>query len=142
MFIGLNPSTATAAADDPTIRRCVGFAKAWGFGSLVMANLFALRSTDPAALSRAADPIGPRNNWWLAFERARVKSIIAAWGAQGTLHSRSDQVVSRFGEMYCLGLTRNGQPRHPLYLPGDAEMVRFSLNVARLSAECYMALRD
>lgn len=134
MFIGLNPSTATAATDDPTLRRCIRFAQAWGFGSLVMTNLFAMRSTDPAALSRAVDPIGPRNNWWLAFHRGRADAVVAAWGAHGTLHSRGEEVIRRFRDLHCLGLTRNGQPRHPLYLPGDLELVRFNPKIATREA--------
>src|SRR5580693_6443581 len=85
LFVGLNPSTATARIDDPTIRRCVRFARDWGFGSLAMANLFAYRSTCPSALPSVRDPIGPRNNWWLSFLRNRVDLVVAAWGVSGQL---------------------------------------------------------
>jgi hypothetical protein len=125
MFLGLNPSTATATTDDPTIRRCIGFARDWGFGSLVMANLFAYRSSDPVVLSRVSDPIGPRNNWWLSFHRNRVQRVIAAWGIHGALLSRDADVMESFPELHCLGVTKNGHPKHPLYLPANIEPKRF-----------------
>jgi hypothetical protein len=121
LFVGLNPSTATAKIDDPTIRRCVRFARDWGFGSVVMANLFAYRSTCPSILPRVHDPVGPRNNWWLSFLRNRVDLVIAAWGVSGQLLARDRQVIEAFPSMHCLGLTKNGFPKHPLYLSATTE---------------------
>src|SRR4029078_1544091 len=66
LFIALNPSTADEASDDATVRRCIGFARDWGFGALAIANLFAFRSSNPLSLRCATDPIGPRNDWWLS----------------------------------------------------------------------------
>ena len=120
MFIGLNPSTADETKDDPTIRRCIQFAKDWGFGGLIMANLFAFRATDPKDMKRAADPVGPDNDSWLRELKDRAGLVIAAWGAHGTFAERSEKVLAMFPDAGCLGKTANGQPKHPLYIPGDS----------------------
>ena len=65
MFIGLNPSTADEVQDDPTIRRCIGYAKEWGYGAFCMTNIFAFRATDPRVMKAQADPVGPENDKWL-----------------------------------------------------------------------------
>jgi hypothetical protein len=126
LFIGLNPSTANATLNDPTIRRCIGFARDWGYGSMLMANLFAYRATEPCVLLRVHDPIGPRNNWWLSVLQRRVELVVAAWGIHGTLLARDIAVCSKLSEVYCLGLTKAGHPKHPLYLPATATPTRFS----------------
>lgn len=118
-FIGLNPSTADATLDDPTIRRCIAFAKSWGFGRLVMVNLFAFRATDPKEMMRADDPVGPDNDAALLRECAQARVTVAAWGAGGT-HLGRDRVVRRMlAPMHYLRLTKQGHPGHPLYLPGS-----------------------
>jgi hypothetical protein len=117
LIIGLNPSTADATADDPTIRRCIRFARDWGYGSLLVANLFAFRCTEPRRLRAVADPVGPRNNWWLARLGRQADLIVAAWGVGGALLERDVKVLRRLGNIRCLGLTKAGHPRHPLYLP-------------------------
>jgi hypothetical protein len=121
-FIMLNPSTADATEDDPTIRRCLGYAKEWGYGSLVVANLFALRSTDPSNLREHPDPVGPENERHLREVCAESEKVIVAWGANGSLQGRGREV----GEMldvvlYALDTTKDGHPVHPLYQPADAE---------------------
>lgn len=118
-FIGLNPSTADARADDPTLRRCMRFAHDWRFGGLVMANLFAYRATNPAALRQAPDPVGPRNNHWLRRLSAQAALTVAAWGNGGRLGARDAEVLRLLGAVSCLGTTRTGAPRHPLYLPAS-----------------------
>lgn len=121
-FIGLNPSTADETADDPTIRRCMGYAKAWGYGTMVMANLFALRATDPRIMLAHPDPIGSKNDDALRDCAARSEQVIAAWGAHGSHRQRSSDV--RFmlgGHLYALGLTKSGEPKHPLYLRADLQ---------------------
>lgn len=116
-FIGLNPSTADAIQDDPTIRRCIGFAKAWDGSRLLMVNLFGYRSTDPAALRGVRDPIGELNDFWLRRAVLESDVAIAAWGAGGSLLSRAQQITERFGSrLQVLGYTKDGAPRHPLYL--------------------------
>lgn len=118
-FVGLNPSTADATDDDPTIRRCVGFAKAWGFDALVMLNLFAWRATDPDALLAAADPIGPANDEVLAAVCEQAGLVIRAWGAHKAARDRAYAVEDALGYSADLGVTKDGHPRHPLYLRGD-----------------------
>ncbi len=117
LFVALNPSTADGQNDDPTVRRCVGFARSWGFGKLVLANLFALRSSNPCLLSIDADPIGPENDRWLAELSSRFDLTIAAWGAHGALLQRAAEVLPKLSNVHHLGLTNAGHPRHPLYLP-------------------------
>ena len=122
-FVGLNPSTADETADDPTIRKCVGFAKRWGFGSLVMLNLFAWRSTDPKGLRGLADPIGPENDARIECETRtpRVTRVVAAWGANKAARGRDLAVIellTRWTDLHVLRLTKNrGDPEHPLYMP-------------------------
>lgn len=130
-FVMLNPSTATAEDDDPTIRRCVGYARAWRLGGICVRNLFALRATDPADLARHPHPTGPDNDRWLAAPSSAAVTV-AAWGVHGSLHDRADRVrelLDAHGvELHRLGeLTRDGHPRHPLYLPASAELEPFPL---------------
>jgi len=127
MFVGLNPSTADEHVDDPTIRRCIGFAKRWGYGSLVMANLFAYRSTDPSLLPLVSDPVGPRNDWWLSRLNRNVNLVVVAWGTNGTLFDRERHVLRLLPTAHCLGLTKNGQPKHPLYLPTETTPLHFAV---------------
>lgn len=117
-FIGLNPSTADGEFDDPTIRRCLGFARSWGFGSLAMLNLFALRSTDPGVLQTTEDPVGPDNDLWIESEAGLATMVIAAWGVRGSHLQRASEILPRLSDVHVLGLTKGGQPRHPLYVPG------------------------
>lgn len=123
LFIMLNPSTADATVDDPTIRRCMGFAAEWGLGGIYVANLYAYRATKPADLWRATDPVGPDNDQWLhaLYVRTRFENgaVIAAWGANAK-PDRVAAVCSSLGPLDCLGVTKAGAPRHPLYLRADA----------------------
>jgi hypothetical protein len=117
----LNPSTADAARDDPTIRSCVHFTRQWGYGGLVVVNLFAWRATDPAELVAASDPVGPANDATIA-RYAMGRRIIAAWGSHGELLDRDCAVLEMLGDrrrIACLGLTASGKPRHPLYSARD-----------------------
>ncbi|MFE0207053.1 DUF1643 domain-containing protein [Streptomyces sp. NPDC058985] len=124
VYVMLNPSTADALTDDPTIRRCRGFARREGAGGLVVVNLFALRSTDPRALTRHPDPVGPHNNAFIRQAVSGAHRVIAAWGAAGVQDGRGEAVTgllrARGAAVYCLGWTATGQPRHPLYLPSAA----------------------
>lgn len=119
MFVGLNPSTADETNDDPTIRRCIGFAKAWGFSGLVMTNLFAFRATDPKDMKRAADPVGTENDETLVKLAACCGLVVAAWGAHGSYRGRDREVRALLPNLHYLKLTKDGHPSHPLYLPGD-----------------------
>jgi len=126
-FILLNPSTADETQDDPTIRRCRGFAEREGFKAIVITNLFAFRATKPRDLFAAADPIGPHNDRTV-FEVARVASVvILGWGNHGSFQNQDIRVLTmlRANHIFChaLGWTKHKQPRHPLYLPGDTELL-------------------
>jgi hypothetical protein len=122
-IIMLNPSTADHALDDPTIRRCIHFAKQEGCGALVVRNLFALRATDPRELLKAADPHGPLNEEVLDMTLA-FASRVAAWGALSSARLRKLAVYAvyraRQTHTLALGRTKRGDPRHPLYLPNSA----------------------
>jgi hypothetical protein len=143
-FVMLNPSTADATKDDPTIRRCVGFARAWGCGGLVAVNLFAYRATDPKELFNVyyrrqyagpggevcyhnGDPIGPENNGNIREAVEQCYPVVAAWGVHGVMMQRDVQVRRLFAAVgvpvACLGLTKEGHPKHPLHCPAAAELV-------------------
>ncbi len=129
-FIMLNPSTADAFADDPTIRRCTGFAKREGCGGLNVVNLFAWRATKPRALRDCADPAGPDNDHFIGGH-CQASFVVAAWGTGGTLKGR-DREVARLladagADVRCLGVTGAGHPRHPLYVRSDAPLIRWEL---------------
>jgi hypothetical protein len=134
-FVMLNPSTADADVDDPTIRRCMGYARAWGFGGLAVANVCGLRATDPKALLANPDPRGPENDEalrWLALSCSRV---VVAWGTfverlRGRPHARALSVLRETRGTGCepmmaLRVTKGGHPSHPLYLPADIEPVAY-----------------
>ncbi|WP_146396928.1 DUF1643 domain-containing protein [Pseudobythopirellula maris] len=121
LVVGLNPSTADATKDDPTVRRCVGFAKSWGFGTLIIANLFAYRATDPTVLAQVSDPVGPSNDRTLKRLAAQADFVLAAWGTRGKLSDREQRVLTYLQEPYCLGTTSDGHPRHPLYVRADQQ---------------------
>lgn len=121
-WVMLNPSTADASADDPTIRRCVDFSASWGYGALEVVNLFALRSTDPRTLAHTEDPVGPRNDASiLAAATLEQTLVVCAWGAGGGLRDRDQAVLAMLRShgvrLHYLALTKGGQPGHPLYLP-------------------------
>jgi len=120
LFVMLNPSTADAERDDPTIRRCIGLARAWGFSGVRVANLFAWRATDPRDLRRADAPVGPANDRWLRRLQADAALTVAAWGVHGRWQGRDRALLRRLGDLQVLGLTREGLPRHPLYVRNDA----------------------
>jgi len=119
MFIGLNPSTADETLDDPTVRRCINFARAWGYGGLCMMNLFAYRTKDPKHMKAAHKPIGVDNDKWLISESMRAGVIIAAWGNHGSYLGRDEEVRVMLHDLHYLALTKSGKPKHPLYLKKD-----------------------
>lgn len=126
-FLCLNPSTADEANDDPTVRRCIGFARKWGFGGLVVTNIFALRSTDPQALLEVEDPVGPDNDEAIQKIATLAELVVCAWGVHGDLLERHRRVIEMLTasevSLYCLGVTKDGFPRHPLYIRGDTRPV-------------------
>lgn len=126
-FIGLNPSTADEVQDDPTIRRCIAFAKAWGYGALCMTNIFAWRDTDPEKMKKVADPIGPDNDKWLQEIASQAGIVIAAWGKHGSHLYRGIKVKQMLPNLHHLKLNSDGSPAHPLYL--SAKLKPLMLNV-------------
>jgi hypothetical protein len=120
VFVMLNPSTADQTHDDATIRKVRGFADRLGFERLSVVNLFALRATEPARLYRARDPVGPGNDDAIRAAVADATLVIAAWGNHGALRDRAAEVLPLLPRFFHFGLTRLGQPRHPLYLPYGA----------------------
>lgn len=131
LFVMLNPSTADANQDDPTIRRCIAFARSWGCGELTVVNLLALRATDPSILLRHSEPNGPDNVAHIE-NQLRIHEdgiIVLAWGAHRA-HSLSVALnsVSWPGSTTCLGVTNNGSPRHPLYLRRDQPLMSYAVS--------------
>ena len=134
LFVMLNPSTADDRQDDNTIRRCIGFAREWGHEQLVVVNLYALRATDPRELRRHSDPVGPKNDRWIEDLSASAARVVAAWGANTFVtQDRVDHVLHLIkGDsellygVECLGLTAEGHPRHPLFVPRDQKLLTYS----------------
>lgn len=127
IFIGLNPSTATHEKDDPTIRKCCKWAKEWGFGSYVMLNAWAFRSTDPKKMLSQDDPNGPENDDYILSLTQNAKPdggdhIIACWGANITPEREEELKVLLQGRaVFALHVTKGGNPGHPLYLRNDTK---------------------
>jgi hypothetical protein len=121
VFVMLNPSTATEEVLDPTVTRCVNAARAWGYGSAEVVNLFAYRATDPALLRTVDDPVGAGNDRAIRRACSIADLVVVAWGVHGALKTREDDVVGYLRadgiELHSLGMTKAGAPRHPLYLP-------------------------
>ena len=126
-FVGLNPSRADEVQNDPTVTRCIKYAQRWGFGGMYMLNAFALRSTDPKRLYVVEDPVGLENDQVIleVCRLVEVTQIVACWGAMGLYRDRQRQLSMLLNgmELHCLGLTKDGCPRHPLYLRADLEPV-------------------
>lgn len=123
MFIGLNPSTADETINDATIRRCIAFAKGWGYDGLCMTNLFAFRAMDPAEMLAQADPIGGENDSYLSTLAAKAGVVVAAWGVLGGHLDRDQSVRTMLPALHCLSLTKDGHPAHPLYLPAQLKPI-------------------
>jgi hypothetical protein len=130
-WIMLNPSTADAMTDDPTIRRCTAFTRAWGFDGLIVVNLFAYRATDPSGLA-GGDPVGPDNDRFIREAIHAWSEVVAAWGAT-TIPGKPRLVTDRAAQVTatltaagyqlgCLGTTKSGQPRHPLFVSADTPL--------------------
>ena len=115
--------------DDPTIKRCIGFAHRLGFAGLTVRNLFAFRATNPDEMFAAPDPIGPENDAAILNLIGGVDVVIAAWGVHGSHIGRDKAVVKLFAErsqrLHCFGLTKDGHPKHPLFLPSNVEVVSY-----------------
>lgn len=120
-FVMLNPSTATEVQNDPTVERCERRARALGYGGFAVTNIFAWRDTDPRAMRAALDPIGTDNDAAIVERATWAADVIAAWGTHGAHLARGPAVrallMSLDRPLLHLGLSKDGHPRHPLYLP-------------------------
>jgi hypothetical protein len=134
LWIMLNPSTADAQEDDPTIRKCTGFALRWGYGGIEVVNLYAFRSSRPSDLWRHnVSPIGPFNDHYIVevLKRENVGKVVVAWGGIDNLKIRKREwdvlEILRFQnqQLECLGVTKAGNPRHPLMVPYETPLMRF-----------------
>lgn len=124
-WVMLNPSTADAETDDPTIRRCMGFARDWGHGGIVVVNLFAWRATDPRKLCMAGDPVGPENDRHI-IDACAGELVVVAWGTNAPA-ARASEVLRLIKDnalmIRHLGKTKGGHPRHPLYVPATQPLL-------------------
>ncbi len=134
-FIMLNPSTATEMQNDPTVERCERRARALGFGAFRVTNIFAWRDTDPRAMRAAADPVGPANDAAILEGCAWADTIVAAWGTHGAHLDRGAVVAALLAktgrEVHHLGLTKDGHPRHPLYVAYASKPVLWDISPGR-----------
>lgn len=120
-WVMLNPSVADHLTDDPTIRRCVSFARRWGCGGIVVCNLYSLIATDPKVMLADPDPIGPETGKHLAFALSN-RFVVAAWGSNADPFRAASfvQMAKESGvSVHCLGKNADGSPRHPLYIPSQ-----------------------
>lgn len=133
-WIMLNPSTADGDQDDPTIRRCVGLSKSWGFSGIRVVNLFAYRATNPKViregLKTGLDVVGPANREKICLVASGANMVIAAWGSHGAISERRWDTIKdlhTFGiSLMCVGLTKFGHPKHPLYVPGTVQLIPYN----------------
>ena len=131
LFIMLNPSTADETNDDPTIRRCISYAKKWGYEELIVVNLFSYRATDPKDLIKSESPVGEHNLKHILNAANKSNMIICAWGTKGNHLGQDKKVIKALKEkgnkLYCLRKTKDGHPSHPLYLPQNLKPTEFEL---------------
>ncbi len=141
-FIMLNPNRADELSNDPTIKRCIGFARGWGFFKIIVVNLFSIKAQTPALLRQMKVPlVGPSNDAFVLSAIEQSSMVVAAWGNHGSIGGRDEELLEfvetalgsnsalqsspHHNGLYCLGLTKLRQPKHPLYLRASIEPVRF-----------------
>lgn len=132
-FIGLNPSTADETVNDPTVKRCMGFAHDWGFRWMVMTNVFAYRATDPREMKAQSNPWGTcgegdhGNLYWLQQCAAGADLVVAVWGVHGSYLGGDVSVRGALKDvsLRCFGKTKDGHPKHPLYLRRDSQLIDY-----------------
>lgn len=131
LFIMLNPSTADENVDDPTIRKCIKFARMYAHGVLTVVNLFAVRATDPKVMRKHIEPVGVENDWQITHHARLADTVFCAWGNHGKHKGRDAQVKSILWDLgkepVCLGLNQNGTPKHPLYQPYNVDVLPFDV---------------
>jgi len=128
-FLMLNPSTADAHQLDPSCSRARDFAERWGYGALIVTNLFAWRATDPTVMKRAAEPVGRSNNQAILRAARQAGVVVCAWGNHGSHLDRAATVLANLRgagvALHALRVTGQGQPSHPLYLPAKLAAARW-----------------
>lgn len=130
IWVMLNPSTADSKADDNTIRVITRFSRGWGYGSLMVVNLFALRATSPKDLIKHPDPVGPENDDYISKTLQTGFDVVLAWGANTFARPRVAELIPKLKEwtdkpLMCLRVTKDGSPGHPLYVPGNIKPILF-----------------
>lgn len=128
VFVGLNPSAADEIFDDPTVRRCIRYAKDWGYDDLCMTNIFAFRATEPTIMMAEKSPIGRHNDFFLRDTVRRASMVVAAWGNDGEYLDRGRKVksmLSVLSKLHYLKLTKNNNPYHPLYLKKNLKPIKW-----------------
>ena len=127
----LNPSTADEVRLDPTCSRARDYAERWGYGALIVTNLFAFRETDPGRMKAAADPVGPGNDAAIARAAKQAGIVVCAWGNHGAFLDRSSRVGALLQKhrvaLHALRVNAGGEPAHPLYLPGKLEPISWAV---------------
>lgn len=126
-WIMLNPSIADSNIEDPTIRRCMGFAELWGYGGITVANIFAFKATNPKKMLATADPIGPENDFYIRKLSHEAVLTVCGWGNLGVHLFRGKRVLPLLKAPYCLGITGSKQPKHPLYLAKNTKLIKMEL---------------
>ena len=134
-FIGLNPSIASDRKNDPTVTRCIHFAKAWGFLGMYMLNLHAWRATDPKQLVNECNPTGPLNDDFILRYTSVSARTICCWGNGGLYRGRGRMVEILVSNLYHFGLTKKQQPKHPLYLPKNLQPQAYRRNLTAYSRQ-------
>ena len=124
-FIGLNPSIADDKIDDPTVNRCINFAKSWGYGGFYMLNLFAFRATEPKNMFKAESPIGDENDKYILKYSKQVDKVVCAWGNHGKYKERSTYIFNLINNTYYLKMNKSGEPAHPLYLKANLTPIQY-----------------
>ena len=128
LWIMLNPSTADALYDDKTIKKCTNYTYAWDYGGLYVGNLFAYRATEPKELEFASDPIGLENVRHLYSMRKKCSMILCAWGSFSMVkYIKEKYYFLEKEELFCLGLNKSGEPKHPLYLKSNIIPIEFKM---------------
>lgn len=132
LFIMLNPSTADSNKDDPTIRRCIDYAKDWGFGGILVGNLFAYRSTNPNGLLKVDDPVGDDNIWHIKNLVSQSDTIVCAWGNSSIVKRLDKKIKYDYrpltvikNSLHCLELSNDGTPKHPLQLKKNLKLINY-----------------
>lgn len=129
LWIMLNPSTADCTINDPTIKQCMAFSAMWGYQTMNVVNLFAMRATDPRKLDGPRDPVGEENDKWIRYMADSANLIVCAWGSHRYARCRARQIAAMLedNDLHCLVINKDGMPKHPLYIAHDTPLQKWRL---------------